>query len=363
MNVARCRCRIATTGLAALLAVSALAACSSSSNSSGAPASGAPASGGAGSASSTSAASSTSGITIAYAQYSESVPFNVAEVRGVQEEAAAKGVKVTIENANNSPTTQQSQMQTLLLQGIKGLLLTPADVVAAGPEVIKYNQANIPVVAIAATPSTGKVYAEVGADATQIGYMEGEEAIALLKARYGTAKGNIVYGGGSTAVDVTAMERNGLNNALKPYPDVHIIASFAGNWSESDSYTAMMAVLAAHPDSGSTPSIDVAIGADDPIADGILEAVQKTGRLGTEGSANRMLIIGADGSAQGVQAVTSGTFAADIGNQPDVMGKLAVDQLLNAINGVQSKGAVTVPLVTLTPQNIAATAVWGKQSS
>jgi ABC-type sugar transport system substrate-binding protein len=358
VNVARYRAHIATTGLAAFLAVSGLAACSSSGSSSSSTA---PA--GAASTGSVAAANSTSGITIAYAQYSESVPFNVAEVDGVEQEAKALGVKLTIENANNSPTTQQSQMQTLLLQNIKGLLLTPADVVAVGPEVIKYNQANIPVVAIAATPSTGKIYTEVGADATQIGLMEGKEAIALLKARYGTPKGNIVYGGGDPSVDVTAQERNGLNTALQPYPNVHLIASFAGNWSESDSYTAMMAVLAAHPDSGSTPSIDVAIGADDPIADGILEAAQKANRLGTAGSASRMLIIGADGSAQGVQGVEDGTFAADIGNQPNVMGELAVEQLVDAIKGVQSKGNVTVPLVTLTAQNIATTPVWGKGSS
>jgi ABC-type sugar transport system substrate-binding protein len=362
VNVARYRAHIATTGLAAFLAVSGLAACSSSGSSSApaAPASTGPAA--AANATSPAAASSNAGITIAYAQYSESVPFNVAEVDGVEQEAKALGVKLTIENANNSPTTQQSQMQTLLLQNIKGLLLTPADVVAVGPEVAKYNQANIPVVAIAATPSTGKIYTEVGADATQIGNMEGKEAIALLKARYGTAKGNIVYGGGDPSVDVTAQERNGLNAALQPYPDVHLIASFAGNWSESDSYTAMMAVLAAHPAAGSTPSIDVAIGADDPIADGILEAAQKAGRLGTAGSASRMLIIGADGSAQGVQGVENGTFAADIGNQPNVMGELAVEQLVNAIKGVQSKGNVTVPLVTLTPQNISTTPVWGKNS-
>lgn len=355
MKVARYRRRIATTGLAGFVAVAALAACSSSGSSS---ATSTPA--GTASTGSAAAAKSTAGITIAYAQYSESVPFNVAEVDGVEQEAKALGVKLTIENANNSPTTQQSQMQTLLLQNIKGLLLTPADVVAVGPEVAKYNQANIPVVAIAATPSTGKIYTEVGADATQIGLMEGKEAIALLKARYGTAKGNIVYGGGDPSVDVTAQERTGLNQALSPYPNVHLIATFAGNWSESDSYTAMMAVLAAHPDSGSTPSIDVAVGADDPIADGILEAVQKSNRLGTAGSANRVLIIGADGSAQGVEGVENGTFAADIGNQPNVMGELAVKQLVDAIKGMPSTGDVTVPLVTLTPQNIATTPVWGK---
>lgn len=350
MNVARDHVRIAAAGVVALLAAAALAACSSSA-------------GGNRSAGSTggSTKGSTSGITIAYAQYSESVPFNVAEVRGVEQEAKAKGVKVTVENANNSATTQSSQMQTLLLQHIKGLLLTPVDVVAAGPDVLKYNKAGIPVVAIAATPSAGKLYDEVGADATQIGLMEGKEAVALLKARYGTPKGNIVYGGGDPKVDVTAQERNGLNTALKPYPEIHLIASFAGNWSESDSYTAMMAVLAAHPSSGSTPSIDVAVGADDPIADGILQAAQKAGRLGAAGSSNRLMIIGADGSAQGVQGVEQGQFAADIGNQPDVMGKLAVDQLLNAINGVKSKGNVVVPLVTLTPQNINTTPVWGKQ--
>lgn len=349
MNIMRDRTRTTAAGLVALLAASALAACSSSAGGSN--------------ASGPSSGSTGSGITIAYAQYSESVPFNVAEVRGVQEEAKAKGVNVTVVNANNSATTQSSQMQTLLLRHIDGLLLTPADVVAVGPDVIKYNKAGTPVVAIAATPTTGKVYDEVGADATQIGLMEGKEAIALLTTRYGTAKGNIVYGGGDPKVNVTAEERSGLDAALKPYPDVHVIASFAGNWSASVSYTAMMAVLAAHPDSGSTPAIDVAIGADDPIADGILKAAQKAGRLGTAGSSSRLMIIGADGSAQGVQAVEQGLFAADIGNQPDVMGKLAVDELLNAINGVKSKGNVVVPLITLTPQNIKTTPVWGKQAS
>lgn len=299
-------------------------------------------------------------VTIAFATYSEGVVFDVALVNGMKEQAKAMGVNLIVDNANGDAATQANQIRTLILQHVNGVLVTPVDSAAIDPSILALNQANIPVVGVSAAPTAGKIFTTITVDTYKAGYDQGMTTIDLLKKRYGSAKGNVVFGEGTPTVDVAVKELNGFKAALQPYPNVHLIQTFVGNYVESDAYNAFLAVLAAHPQGSGANAIDVAVGADDNIAAGIAQAITHLGRNAPVGSPKQILIMGADGSPTAVQNLENGQWSADIAFDPVTGGKDAVIEMMKAIEGQPSPGPnfyQNQPI--LTPANVAASGVWG----
>jgi ribose transport system substrate-binding protein len=319
------------------------AACSSSSSNSGAG-----------------SASAKKPITIAFATYSEDVVFDVAMVNGMKAEAKALGVKLLVLNANGDANTQADQIKTLINENVNGVMVTPVDSAAIDPSILALNQAKIPVVAVSAAPTAGKIWTTITSNTFEIGFHQGQATVNLLKERYGTPRGNVVFGEGTPTVNVAVNELNGFKAALKPYPNIHLISVFVGNYVESDAYTNFLPVLAAHPQTSGPDAIDVAVGADDNIAAGISEAIKHLGRDRPVGSKNRILILGADGSPTAVQMLESGQWSADIGLDPVTGGKVAVEEMVKAIHGDPSPGPnYYTPQPILTQANVRSSGIWG----
>lgn len=299
-------------------------------------------------------------ITIAFSTYANNVVFDVAMLNGMKAEAQALGVKLLFENANGDATTQAAQIKTLMLEHVKGIMVTPVDSAAIDPSILALNQAKIPVVAVSAAPTAGKIWTTVTSDTFQIGFHQGQAAVSLLKQRYGSPKGNVVFGEGTPTVNVAVNELNGFKAALKPYPNIHLLSVFIGNYVESDAYNNFLPVLAAHPQTSGPNAIDIAVGADDNIAAGISQAIQHLGRTQPVTSKNRILVIGADGSPTAVQNLESGQWSADIGLDPVTGGKEAVIEMVKAVKGQPSPGPnFYLPQPVLTSGNVKTSGIWG----
>ncbi len=313
--------------------------------------------------SSGSTASSTSAkkpITIAFSTYAENVVFDVAMVNGMKAEAKALGVKLLVDNANGDASTQATQIKTLMLQHVDGVMVTPVDSAGIDPSILALNQAKIPVVAVSAAPTGGKIWTTITSDTFEIGLHQGQAAVSLLKQRYGSPRGNVIFGEGTPTINVAVNELNGFKAALKPYPNIHLVTTFIGNYVESDAYTNFLPVLAAHPQTSGSAAIDVVVGADDNIAAGISEAIKHLGRDLPVSAKNRILIIGADGSPLGVQMLESGQWSADIGLDPVTGGKDAVIEMVKAIHGNSSPGVnYYLPQPVLTSGNVRTSGIWG----
>jgi len=243
---------------------------------------------------------------------------------------------------------------------VSGVMVTPVDSAGIDPSILALNKAKIPVVAVSAAPTGGTIWTTITADTFQIGLHQGQAAVALLKKRYGSPKGNVVFGEGTPTVNVAVNELNGFKAALKPYPNIHLLSVFIGNYVESDAYTNFLPVLAAHPATSGPAAIDVAVGADDNIAAGISQAIKHLGRTEPVGSKNQILVIGADGSPTAVQMLESGEWSADIGLDPVTGGKLAVQEIVKAIKGDPSPGPnFYQPQPVLTQANVRTSGIWG----
>ena len=76
----------------------------------------------------------------------------------------------------------------------------------------------------------------------------------------------------------------------------------------------------------SDPDIVAIFAANDPPALGALQALKAAGR-------DDVLIVGFDGTEDGLQAVKNGDFAADVLQFPDAMGIIGVDLMVRHLNG------------------------------
>jgi ABC-type sugar transport system substrate-binding protein len=65
------------------------------------------------------------------------------------------------------------------------------------------------------------------------------------------------------------------------------------------------------------------------------------------------MVVGFDGTPDGLQAVADGTLAATVAQQPKVLGRKAVEQAVKAARGETVQQVVDVEVKVVTKQNLA----------
>jgi simple sugar transport system substrate-binding protein/ribose transport system substrate-binding protein len=80
------------------------------------------------------------------------------------QEAAKVGVTMKTTNSQNDVAKLAANVQTLVSEGVKGIVMAPQDTAAIAPTLQQLNSKNIPVVSIDTRPDTGNVFMVVRAD-------------------------------------------------------------------------------------------------------------------------------------------------------------------------------------------------------
>lgn len=99
-------------------------------------------------------------------------------------------------------------------------------------------------------------------------------------------------------------------------------------------------LLQAHPD------VKAIFAENDEMALGALEALGA--RAGSD-----VMVVGFDGTADGLKAVESGRMVATIAQQPGELGAKAVEQAAKLAKGEPVEAEVPVEVVTVTKDNVA----------
>lgn len=155
----------------------------------------------------------------------------------------AKGIvsKLILANANNSVTTQISQIQDMIAEHVNLILVNAASETALNPVIEKAYKAGIVVVAFNNIVSSP--YAE-NRDINQAKF-GASMMLGLIKLLHG--KGNIVMVEGIPGAAGSTIRENAAEAVLKKYPNIHVVANVSGMWTETGAKTAMLQVLATHP--------------------------------------------------------------------------------------------------------------------
>ncbi|MDI5963322.1 ABC transporter substrate-binding protein [Streptomyces sp. SL13] len=270
----------------------------------------------------------TDGKTIVGFSQSESTsnPFRATETKTIADEAKRLGIKLIQRNANADVNAQNSQIQDMIAQGAKVLIVAPEDSAGLGPALSEAKAKKIPVLTIDRT-AVGKACTDfisfIGSN------FYGQAQIAaddLAGATGGSAKVAVLTG--TPGNDVSTDRTKGFNDRIKAkYPKLKVIASQTANFDQTDGQKVMEQLLQSHPD------ITAVYAENDEMALGALQAIRSAGK--TPGKDIKVVSI--DGTQQVVQGVADGQVVADVETNPR-FGPLAFQSLENfySTKGVSS---------------------------
>lgn len=233
------------------------------------------------------------------------------------EEAGCEFVLATTDSAEDI-AQQVSQIEDMLESGIDALIVNPLDSNAIIPVLEKCKDAGVPVIMVDSGPAADtdeSLYVTyIGTDNYAGSVLAGQGMVDVLG---NEGKVVIVRGvSGNTAGEARAAGfKDGIADSK-----LELVAEQAGNWSNDDALQAMENMLIANPDLNGVYSCS------DVMLDGILEALDDAGR-------DDVVIFSFDGLSNGCELVRDGKVYATMQQYPAVMGELAVEYLVQILNG------------------------------
>jgi ribose transport system substrate-binding protein len=151
--------------------------------------------------------------------------------------ASGKISKVLVQNQNGGATEQIAAIRTLISAGANAIVANPADLSALDPVIADAKKRGVVFVAVDQAVSAPEAYI---AENNQVEYAQlGVQWLA--KQLHG--KGNIVELRGAKGVPADADRHKGFQEALKAYPNIHVVKSVYTNWDWPTASKQMLNIL------------------------------------------------------------------------------------------------------------------------
>ncbi|MBP8866615.1 MAG: substrate-binding domain-containing protein [Propionivibrio sp.] len=205
-----------------------------------------------------------------------------------------KDAKLIVTNAEGKSAKQISDIESLMVQGMKVLMISAQDSAAITPTVKQVMAAGIPVVTLERSVDT-PVTLHIGPHNKPIGKLAGEFVVKKLG-----GKGNIVEIKGDPAVAPAVERHAGFAEAIKG-TNIKVIAETHADWDQEKALKFMEDTLQRF----GPGKIQAIYTHNDNMAFGALRAIQAAGRA-KEG----IMIIGIDGENAAIRAVAKGELTA-----------------------------------------------------
>ncbi|SDK58965.1 ribose transport system substrate-binding protein [Lentzea albidocapillata subsp. violacea] len=270
-------------------------------------------------------------LTIGLAVSTLNNPFFVELQQGAQEMADRLGAKLTVVDAQNDATNQVNQVQTLVTQGVKAIILNPVDSKQSAPAAKAAETANIPLISVDRAVE-GKVAAEVASNNVSGGSLA---AIELGRATSGEVAHLKGIPGASASRDRGQGFEQGLNSG-----NIKVVASAVADFDRAKGLNETTNLLQGHP------GLKGLFAENDEMALGAIKALGA--RAGKD-----VQVVGFDGTPDGLKAIQDGTLAATIAQQPKLLGSKAVEQAVHAAKGEPVQQVVDVEVKVITAKNVA----------
>ncbi len=250
-------------------------------------------------------------------------PFFVSIKKGVEDEAAKLGMKVKIVDAQNDPAKQANDISDLLEGGVSLLIVNPVDSAAISTSVEAANKKNIPVITLDRSADKGKVVAHVASDNVKGGEMAADVILKKLGDKAKVAELEGIPG-------ASASRERGEGFHKVADQKLTILGKQSADFDRTKGLNVASNMIQANPD------VQAIFAQNDEMALGAVQAAKSAGKT--------IFIVGFDGTADGVKAVEEGTMGATIAQQPELMGKLAVDAADKVLKGEKVEAKISAEL-------------------
>ncbi|MCW9732188.1 ribose ABC transporter substrate-binding protein RbsB [Avibacterium sp. 20-15] len=262
--------------------------------------------------------------TIALAISTLDNPFFVTLKEGAQKEADKLGYNLVVLDSQNDPAKELANVEDVTVRGAKVLLINPTDSTAVASAVRMANQKNIPVITLDRGAAQGKVVSHIASDNIAGGKMAGD----FIAQKLGD-NAKVIQLEGIAGTSAARERGEGFKQAVEAH-HFALLASQPADFDRTKGLNVMENLLTAQP------NVQAVFAQNDEMALGAIRATQ---------AANKpLLIVGFDGTDDGIKAVKSGKLAATIAQQPDLIGALGVQTADKVIKGETVETQIPVPL-------------------
>ena len=256
-------------------------------------------------------------------------PFFVSLEEGINNLAEENGTKIKSLDAQNDTAKQTNDVDELIQQGVDILLINPVDSSAITPAVESANAKGIPVITIDRSSESGKILALVASDNVEGGEMAAEYIKQISGENVETVQLEGVPG-------ASASRERGKGFMNIAEESLNVIDSQTANFERAEGLTVMENMLQANP------SIKAVFAQNDEMALGAIEAIKAAGLSGS------IQVVGFDGTEDGINSVKAGVLSATVAQQPEEMGRLALQAAFDHFAGITIDEYIPSPLELIT---------------
>ncbi len=237
------------------------------------------------------------GLKVGYSQYAAYNNWRVTNTDDINRALKEAGYDVIFADANDDTAQQISDLEDMIAQQPDYLVIGPREQEGYENVLEEAKDAGIKVVLydrLADGPYDVLIQGDY--------IMEGENVGQAVVDTFGEEeKINIVELTGTPGADVTAQRAEGFRNIIDQYDNYEILASQVGNFSRTESQTAMENLIQSYGD-----EIDVVYAHSDDNGIGAINAIKAAGL--TPGK--DIQVFGVDGTTDGLQAIIDGEMTA-----------------------------------------------------
>jgi ABC-type sugar transport system substrate-binding protein/AraC-like DNA-binding protein len=176
-------------------------------------------------------------------------------------------VELRFAAAYDSDERQVQQIDSLVATGIDLLIVAPNQVATISPAIDRAYDKGIPVIVFERKTNSQKYTAFISADNYEMGRVMGEYIIARLR-----GKGNVLEIKGLEGSSPAIERHNGFMDAIKQAPDIKVVGSLQGDWTEPTAQEVTKHWISTNKDVG----VDLVFGANDRTAMGARKAIGET---------------------------------------------------------------------------------------
>jgi D-xylose transport system substrate-binding protein len=245
------------------------------------------------------------------------------------ERAKELGADVVVKEANRDPALQEQQARELLNEGVKALVVVPADTEKASAIVTAAAEKKVPVISYDRLIRNADVALYVSFDNVKVGRMQAEYLLNQAP------KGNYLLIGGAPSDYNAKLLRQGQMEMLKPAVAAGSVKIVGDDWAENwDPAAARAQTEAALTKTGN--KLTAVIASNDHTANGVIEA------LAAHKLAGKVLVSGQDAELEAVRRIVKGTQAMTVYKPLRPLARMAAGAAVNMAKGQTEDGLVSI---------------------
>ncbi|OUR74459.1 D-ribose ABC transporter substrate-binding protein RbsB [Marinomonas sp. 42_23_T18] len=251
-------------------------------------------------------------------------PFFVAMKGGAEIEAAKLGYNLIVLDSQNDPSKELANVEDLTVRGVKAILINPTDSDAVSNAIRIANRSGIPVLTLDRGATRGDVVSHIASDNVAGGKMAGQYIADTLGANV-----KVLQLEGIAGTSAARERGKGFMQAVKA-SKMNLLGSQPADFDRAKGLDVMENMLAANP------NVDAVFAQNDEMALGAMRAIKASGK--------NVMIVGFDGTDDGIAAVKRGLLAATIAQQPGLIGSLGVATADKVLKHQAVAKSIAVPL-------------------